>query len=133
MPRVRHGAFLACLLLAACTSPRPEATQPARLQAGLWTGGLTPMNHPDMVTPLTYEVAYPDDGLAIVLNGPGGTAMVAREAALQDDTLRFVFEEPEEGVTLRCALGAEPTGSFAGRCTDPGGQWARFTMVPPAE
>ena len=91
------------------------------------------MNHPDMVTPLTYDVSYPDGALAIVLNGPDDTAMAARDVALQDDTLRFVFDEPEEGVTLRCTLGAEPSGGFAGRCIDPTGQWAQFTMMPPAE
>jgi hypothetical protein len=46
--------------------------------------------------------------------------------------LHYRFDEPEEGVTLQCALGHRADGHFDGRCTDAAGQWARFTMMPPA-
>ena len=47
-------------LIAACSA------QPG-LQEGTWTGGLTPMNHPDMIIPLTYEVSRVDGHLSIAL------------------------------------------------------------------
>lgn len=115
------------LVLAACEPAAPT------LQEGTWTGGLTPMNHPDMVTPLTYDVRAEDGAYAIALVGPGGGAVPMRSVRLEGDTLRYVFNEPEEGVALRCALGRQGDGSYAGRCTDPDGKWARFTMTPPAD
>lgn len=118
-----------CLLTACGTS-----SQSSRLQEGQWTGGLTPMNHPDMSMPLAYDVGYEGDALTLALSGPGGMEMPARDVALQGDTLHFVFDEPEEGVPLQCALGRQAAaGSLEGRCTDAEGKWARFTMTPPAE
>lgn len=117
--------------MASCTSI-DETTTP-RIQAGEWAGGLTPMNHPEMETPLRYGVSYEDDSLRIVLYGPDITAMPAQDAALTGDTLRFSFEEPEENVRLDCALGRRSDNRFEGRCSDDGGKWARFTMIPPSE
>ncbi|MFW5973452.1 MAG: hypothetical protein ACOCTG_05610 [Bacteroidota bacterium] len=90
------------------------------------------MNHPDTVTPLTYDVSYEGNRLSIVLSGPGGAAMPARDAALNGDTLYFVFDEPDAGIPLNCALDRQPAGGFGGRCTGTDGKWARFTMTPPA-
>lgn len=126
----------AALTLAACApadDAAPAAEAPVRLAEGTWTGGLTPMNHPEMITPLTYDVAYEDGALSLVLGGPGGAPMPARDAELREDTLYFMFDEPDAGVPLTCALGREDAGSFVGRCTDADGKWARFTMVPPGE
>lgn len=116
------------------TAPDPTASATNRLAEGTWTGGFTPMNHPEMVIPITYAVAYPSDTLALTLGGPGDLEMPARQASVDGDTLRFVFDEPDAGLPLTCALGPDSTatGSFAGRCTDPEGKWAHFTMTPPA-
>lgn len=114
--------------LAACTTP---AAQPP-LPEGTWTGTLAPMNHPEMKNAVTYEVGSPDGALAISLVGPGNTSIPTRDITLDTDTLRFTFDEPEEHVPLHCALGAQADDSYAGRCTDASGKWARFTMVPPA-
>lgn len=122
---------VACLCLAACAPAPDEAPAADRLAEGRWTGGLTPMNHPDMVTPIAYDVAYEGDRLALTLLGDGGTPMPAREVALHADTLRFVFDEPDAGRPLSCALARAPEGGFGGRCTDADGKWARFTMTPP--
>jgi hypothetical protein len=84
-----------------------------------------------MANPVAYEVRHEDGALAVDLIGPGGTAIATQAPRLEGDTLRFAFREPEEGVRLRCALGRDGERGFAGRCTDNGGQWARFTMVPP--
>lgn len=112
--------------LAACTAGTPG------LEAGTWTGHLTPMNHPEMQTPLTYEVAHGASGPTLAIGGPEGGAIPAHGVALTADTLSFVFDEPEEGVTLTCALAPHSDGRYEGRCTAPDGKWARFTMIPPA-
>lgn len=131
------------LFLSACADPSdappmdapPSDASPAGaapLPPGTWIGGLTPMNHPDMVTPITYDVAYDADALVLTLGGPGAAVMPAHDVALDGDTLRFAFDEPADGVRLTCALGRQPEGSFEGRCADADGKWARFTMTPPA-
>ena len=131
--------FLACMI-AAC-EPRtetaemlPEAAgaEAPTLETGTWTGGLTPMNHPDMTMPMTYDVRRDADGLAISLAGEQGEMTPTHDVALDGDTLRFAFNEPEENVLLTCALGRQADASYAGRCTDAEGKWAHFTMVPPA-
>ena len=121
MNRILLGAL--CLLAACSTSNT--------LEEGRWTGALTPMNHPEMANPVAYDVRYEGDALTIDLLGPGSEAIPTREVMFDGDTLRFVFDEPEEGVPLRCALGATDPGGFAGRCADAFGQWAMFTMLPP--
>lgn len=100
------------------------------LDAGRWTGTLTPMNHPDMATPVAYDVQYEGTRLVIDLIGPNGTTTPTRRPRLDGDTLFFSFEEPEEQVRLDCALGRADTEAFAGRCADAAGKWARFTMIP---
>lgn len=119
---MKHALWLA-LLLAACGSS-------SRLEEGQWTGSLTPMNHPAMENPVSYDVRYAGDDLSIDLVGPGGAALPTRDVRLTSDTLHFTFDEPEEGVALDCALGRDDDG-FAGRCTDVSGKWAHFTMRPP--
>jgi hypothetical protein len=88
------------------------------------------MDHPEMANPVSYDVSYPGGVLAIALTGPGGETIPTRAVRLDDDTLRFVFNEPDADLPLTCALGRDGDG-FAGRCTDPDGRWARFTMLPP--
>ncbi len=99
----------------------------------MWSGGLTPMNHLDQVTPLSFDITYQDDELAMVLGGPEGIQVPIRNARVDGDTLRFAFNEPEVGVELNCALakGIEP--AFEGRCADETGKWALVTMNPPSD
>ena len=122
---MKKSVFVLFIFLAACSAPPPHA-----LQEGTWTGGLTPMNHPDMVMPLTYEVRRIHGKLSIVLIN-GETRTLTRSIAIEGDTLSFVFNEPEENVELTCALGRRADAGYAGRCTDAEGKWARFTMTPP--
>lgn len=121
-----------CIVLggmAACSAPNSAPALPE----GTWTGTLTPMNHPEMANPVAYEVRYLEDTLAIDLIGPNDSRITTRAVHLSADSLHYRFDEPEEGVTLQCALGCQSDGRFEGRCTDATGQWARFTMVPPAD
>ena len=112
-------------LVAACSA------QPA-LQEGTWTGGLTPMNHPDMVIPLTYAVSRVDGQWSIVLNNDDRQTPT-RAVTIEGNTLSFVFNEPEENAELTCTFVRQADAGYAGRCADAEGKWARFTMVPPEE
>lgn len=114
------------LILAACGSPE-------RLAEGRWSGTLAPMNHPEMANPVAYDVSYEGNLLHIAVVGPDGAALPTRDVRLTADTLYFAFDEPEENVPLRCTLRRDTTDSFAGRCADASGQWARFTMQPPEQ
>ena len=120
--------FTLTLLLAVCSAP----SQAQDLQEGTWTGTLTPMNHPEMATPLIYDVRHVGDSLAITLTSPAlPDSVVMREITLTADTLSFAFNEPEADVLLRCALGRQEDGSYTGRCADAEGKWATFAMIAP--
>lgn len=114
------------LFLLACEAP-------AALPEGRWTGALTPMNHPEMENPIAYEVSHPEGKLAVSVISPSGSSVPTQNPRVDSDTLRFAFEEPEEGILLTCALAwtDRANAHFAGRCTDDNGKWARFTMIPP--
>ncbi|MEO0557926.1 MAG: hypothetical protein AAF170_07060 [Bacteroidota bacterium] len=127
----RSFVLLLGLALSACASTRSEA--PTRLAEGTWTGTLTPMNHPDQNTPMRYRVAYLEEDLSIEMDWPGGDALPARDAELQEGMLTFGLIEPEGNASLQCNLARQPDGSFDGRCADAEGKWARFTMLPPVE
>ncbi len=116
-------ALTTCLLIG-CQSN-------GKLETGRWTGSLTPMNHPEMENPLSYNVSYADDELAIDIIGPDSTVMRARDPRIQNDTLHFSFKEPEEQVLLTCKMAGNGDNRFAGRCTDKSGKWAYFTMRYP--
>ncbi len=122
------SVFVLICFFAACSAPPSRPV----LQEGTWTGGLTPMNHPDMVLPLTYEVRRIHGKLSITLNNEG-IQTPTRNLAIEGDTLSFVFNEPEENVELTCAFARRTDASYAGRCTDAEGKWAHFTMTPPGE
>lgn len=104
-----------------------------QLEEGYWTGTLTPMNHPDMANPMVYEVSYIEEALGINVVNPDSSLIPTQNVRMENDTLYFQFSEPEEKITLDCALARhEPAEQgFAGRCTDEFGKWARFTMIPP--
>lgn len=114
----------AILILIGCQSNE-------KLEAGRWIGSLSPMNHPEMENPLTYDVSYADDALVIDIIGPNSTVINTREPRVQNDTLYFSFPEPEEQVLLACKLADIGDKEFAGRCADKSGKWAYFTMRYP--
>lgn len=117
--------IISFLFIAACNSS-PE------LKEGRWTGHLTPMNHPDMSIPVNYDVTYTESGLKVNIIGSNGVPVVTQNPRLEDDTLFFVFNEPEEQVALDCALARTDTRGFSGKCSDSSGKWAMFTMIPPS-
>jgi hypothetical protein len=112
------------LCLAACNSS-------TELKEGRWTGHLTPMNHPELSIPVNFDGTHTERGLKVTIIGSNGVPAVTRNPHLKDDTLFFVFDEPEEQVRLECALARTDTMGFSGKCTDSSGKWAMFTMIPP--
>lgn len=117
--------IISLLFMAACNSS-PE------LKEGRWTGHLTPMNHPDMTIPVNYDVTYTENSLMIsVIGSDGVPPVVTQNPRLEDDTLSFVFNEPEEQVALECTLVRTEKRGFSGKCSDSSGKWAIFTMIPP--
>jgi hypothetical protein len=88
------------------------------------------MNHPEMQLPVSYEVSYNVEQLQINLIGPDSSVTLTNDPYLRGDTLYFSFNEPEEQVFLQCVLAKQSIAGFAGRCTDPSGKWAQFTMAP---
>jgi hypothetical protein len=121
MERITVGIML-CVLIS-CSN--------VDLQDGIWTGSFSPMNHPESVSPIMYDVTHRNDVLAITLVGPDSLLMRTRGLRLTPDTLYFVFDEPEAGVALECALARAKEDRYEGRCEDADGKWATFTMVPP--
>ena len=114
------------LTLTACTAADSPGLKP-----GIWTGSLTPMNHPDVSTPLSYSVTMSDATVSIDIEGPGGTSRPARAIEILTDRLLFVFDEPEQDVELECNLALVDEGKYEGRCTDSEGKWAFFRMEAP--
>lgn len=116
--------FLFVCFLTACSSS-------TTLEEGRWTGNLTPMNHPDMNQPIGYDLSYQNNELKINLIGPDGTPVALKNPRVQNDTLYFSFNEPEQQVSLDCKLAGNSENGFTGRCSDASGKWALFTMNPP--
>jgi hypothetical protein len=124
---MKHLLLLAtALLIFSCNTPGSKP-----ISEGTWTGYLTPMNHPDMKNEVSYNVQYTNNELGIELKGPGGQPIQTMDPHIKNDSLFYSFNEPEEGVTLTCKLAKSETGTFEGRCTDPSGKWALFSMIPP--
>lgn len=98
-------------LLSASCSFSPTG-QP--LKQGRWAGTLTPMNHPGMENPVSYEVRYSWKDLLIKLIGPDGVPIATHSPRLEADTLYFSFKEPEEQVLLNCVLAGH--GTTGGSC-----------------
>jgi len=141
---MKTSFLLSCLLILAMTgcagesgdSPSSDdmasdASMTPMLATGDWNGGLVPMNHPDLRTPLVFTVSYEDEVLAMTLGGPDGGEIPIRNAHVDGDTLRFEFNEPEVGVLLTCALAGMPAEGFEGKCSDDADKWALVTMTPP--
>lgn len=118
--------FIFIVILISCQSS-------PQIEEGHWTGTLTPMNHPDMHNPIGYEVTFKNEGLIVQIIGPDSSLIPTRNTRVENDTLYFQFNEPEEQVELDCKLGRQENlyKGFVGRCTDESGKWARFTMIPP--
>ena len=129
----RYAVIFSLVCLTIFTACAPPSKNKSLLDEGRWSGYLTPMNHPEMQNPVSYEVSYENSDLDIQLIGPGAEPVQTMNPHVEGDTLYFSFNEPEEGVTLECRLASlsEGEAAFKGRCSDPSGKWALFAMIPP--
>ena len=102
------------------------------LKSGIWSGHMTPMNHPEMKTELSFDVSQKNRNTVIVINGPGGMRIPTSNLSIQENLIEFQFNEPEQGVTLSCQFVGSNVKGYSGRCTDDSGKWAVFEMIPPS-
>ncbi len=112
--------MLFSVILLSCTSNK--------LSTGQWSGSLTPGNHPEMVTPINYEVTYIKNELVLWIISPDGSRLETRSPKFENGTLTFQFNEPEEGILLDCKLEGGNQNGFMGECKDDSGKSARFDM-----
>jgi len=84
-----------------------------QLLTGRWSGHLTPMNHPKMQSPVAYQVNYKGDTLQIDIIGQDSSVIPAKDILFTEDTLFFIFNEPEEKVVLDRALAKNKAHNLA--------------------
>jgi len=89
------------------------------------------MHHPDVRTPLRFEVSDSAGSPSIEIHGPEGLILPTHEIAVSEAGVAFSFFEPEADVLLRCDLRFDDEGVLNGRCSDPYGKWAILRMRPP--
>ena len=116
-------AAAALLCVAAPASAQQSAT--AKLEAGAWTGTVTP---PDgMTTAVIYDVAYAGDTLKITIRAGDHGTFETSDVKLETDKLSFSFRP---GPLVKCTL-SRKDGGFAGTCLDEEGGVANMVLAPP--
>ena len=115
------------MVLAALAAVAHVPAGAQQLQAGTWTGTVTPPNE-SQPTPVTYTVALEADTLSIVVDAGQHGKFPFHEVKVEEGRLTFWFAP---GPRVECALERREDGSWAGGCRDPEGGVARVVMVPP--
>ena len=98
------------------------------LPSGDWSGYLSHMNQPDKQTSLNYRVKHLEEQVSIDIYGPGGVHFVTKDLVLTRDTLYFSYNKKNDESLVSCALQKLGKNFYHGKCTDPDGKWAVFTM-----
>ena len=104
----------------------PVAASAQKLEAGKWTGVVTPPG--EGTVNVTFDVAMKGDTIAITLNAAEHGSFVLEEVKLVEKKLTFQFSP---GPLVKCALDRQPDGSFSGQCTDGSESPAQMVMTPP--
>jgi len=86
------------------------------------------MNQPERQMLLNYRVDHLQENVSLEIFGPGGINIPTKDLRLTQDTLFFSFKKVEEQVMVSCALQKLDKNFYCGRCTDPDGKWALFSM-----
>ncbi|MEX2283893.1 MAG: hypothetical protein WEE89_15515 [Gemmatimonadota bacterium] len=117
----RFAAALAFLIL----GPAVAAAQ--KLDAGLWTGTVTPPGEPAVA--VTYDVKIAGDTISITLNAAEHGSFPFSEIKIANGKLTFSWVA---GPTpLKCELKPREDAAWAGTCADPDGATGEMVMVPP--
>lgn len=103
------------------------AAHAQKLEAGKWTGSVTPPNEQG-ATAVTFEVTMKGDTLGITLNAGEHGTFAFSDVALADQNLTFWFEP---GPRVDCKLALREDGAYAGSCRDTEGGVASMVMIPP--
>ena len=92
---------------------------------------MTPMNHPEQVMDLVFQIEKTNEAYTLEILGPEGVIIPTNDFSVNRDNISFTFSEPEEGVLLDCVFYGTNQQGYKGRCTDSNGKWAQFSMAPP--
>jgi hypothetical protein len=107
----------------------PSAAFGQKMEAGKWTGTVTPPG--GETAQVTYDVTVAGDSIAIRIEAGEHGTFDAAGTKLVADTLTFSFTP---GPTVNCTLKRRPEDrAFAGACVDPDGGAAQIVMIPPKQ
>ena len=98
-----------------------------QIEAGKWTGTVTPPNGEERVE-VTYDVTLKGDTIGITVVAGEHGSFPFSEVKLVEKTLTFWFQP---GPRVDCKLDRKDDGSFEGACRDSDGGDARMVMLPP--
>lgn len=119
----RAGLILASALAFHFFAPASAAAQ--EIEAGTWTGTITPPGGSTLDT--TFEVAVDGDAVSMIIASPIGP-LPANGLEVLADRLTFSFEP---GTPVDCVLMLQDDGSYTGECLDSGGDAGILVMNPP--
>lgn len=117
----------AILLAAALPFLAAAAAQAQKLEAGKWTGTITPPGEQQTVE-VTYDVTLKGDSLGMTINAGEHGSFPASEMKLASGKLTFVFMP---GPRVDCTLDRQNDGAYSGTCKDAQGGVATMVMIPP--
>ncbi len=117
----RFATALAFLLVG------PAALAAQKLEAGTWTGTVSPPGEP--AAAVTYDVKVAGDTIGITLNAGEHGSFPFTEVKLVEGKLQFSWGPG--GMLLKCELKLREDRSWVGPCTDPGGMSGELVMIPP--
>ena len=97
------------------------------LQAGTWTGTMTPPN--ESAAAVTFTVAGSGDSLAVTMVLPGmGSAPFSE---IRWDAGKLLFQWHAGDTLVKCELAKQDNGGYRGPCTDDKGMTGHIDMTPP--
>jgi hypothetical protein len=122
MPPRSNAFLLPCVILFLA----PAAVAAQKLEAGQWTGTVTPPN--GQALQVTFDVAANGDSTTITMNaGPMGAQPLA-DIKILADRITFTFTP---GPVVSCTLMLRKDKSYQGDCLDPDGGKGVILMTPP--
>jgi hypothetical protein len=105
----------------------PALAAAQKLDAGLWTGTVTPPGEPAVA--VTYDVKIAGDTISITLNAAEHGSFPFSEIKLGNGKLLFSWTAGNSA--LKCELKPRADAAWAGTCADSDGSTGEMVMVPP--
>ena len=99
------------------------------LEAGTWTGKITPPDSPPF--PVTVKVTAAEESVSAELRWGDFGRFPLREIEVADDRITFTLMFGE-GDALRCDLARQDDGSFAGDCVNEDDEPGGLILTPPS-